>query len=331
MLSPVIELKNITKTYVERSWRTFFLNRELKRVHALKDVSLDVGQGEVFGILGPNGAGKTTLIKILATLIIPDSGSAKICGYDSGDRPDRVRETIGLVNTNERSFYWRLTGRQNLDFFAALYDLSDSDRDDRVEELLNLVGLNEKAESYFMNYSAGQRQRLAIARALLADPMVILMDEPANSLDPIAAAEFLKFVRNELIVQKGKTVLWCTHNLREAEEVCDRLAVIDQGRVVAAGSLEDMRSVIDDVSLYKIRIDYCSEDILKQVGINPIRSFRENEFLELELNAREDDIPIYIEILVRSGVKVYGCGRGKIELEEIFAKLTVEGRRGEKF
>ena len=200
----MIELKNISKTFVERSWRTMLLRKEPKRVEALKGVSLAINQGEVFGLLGPNGAGKTTLIKILATLILPDNGYSSICDYDLCNQPHHVRRMIGLVSTSERSFYWRLTGRQNLSFFAMLCDLPNSSRKNRIEELLAMVGLKEKADTPFMKYSTGQQQRLAIARALLADPRVLLMDEPTRSLDPPAASELRNLIKKELAGQGGK-------------------------------------------------------------------------------------------------------------------------------
>ena len=231
-----IELKNITKTFVERTWRTTFLRKTPKRVEALRGVSLSVRPGVIFGLLGPNGAGKTTLIKILATLILPDSGHASILGHDLCDHAQQVRTKIGVVNTSERSFYWRLTGRQNLIFFAALCNLSGSKGRKRIEELLDLVGLNEKADNAFMRYSTGQQQRLALARALLADPEVLLMDEPTRSLDPVAASDLRRFTIKELAERQGKTVLWCTHNLKEAGEVCGCLAIIHKGKVIASGS-----------------------------------------------------------------------------------------------
>ena len=316
-----VELKDITKTFVERSWRTMLSGKKPKRVEALNGVSLRVGSGEVFGLLGPNGAGKTTLIKILATLILPDGGDARICGYDLCNQPQRVRRMIGLINTSERSFYWRLTGRQNLKFFAALSNLSDSSGKKRVEKLLDMVGLNEKADTAFMKYSTGQQQRLALARALLSDPQVLLMDEPTRSLDPMAASEFRRFTRKELVGEQGKTVLWCTHNLKEAEEVCDRLAIIHKGKVIASGALEDMQCLMDDGNFYQLKIDHWPEDGLQDFGVLPMRTFQNNGYVDLELSAKQEDIPILLERLVGSGIKVYTCTRKQPDLEEIFEKL----------
>lgn len=317
----VIELKNITKTFVERTWRTTFLRNKPKRVRALRGVSLTVRPGEVFGLLGPNGAGKTTLIKILATLILPDSGHASILGHDLCDQAHQVRSRIGLVNTSERSFYWRLTGRQNLIFFATLCNLSDSYAKKRVEELLGLVGLNEKADTAFMKYSTGQQQRLALARALMADPQVLLMDEPTSSLDPVAASQFRKLTQKELAGQQGKTVLWCTHNLKEAEEVCDRLAIIHKGKVIASGALEDMQRLMDDGDFYQLKIDHWPQDASQKFGLLPMRIFQNNGYVDLELKANEEQIPSLLNRLMGSGIKVYTCTCKQPDLETIFQRL----------
>lgn len=321
-MPPAIELKNIEKTFVERSWRTVVFPEKLKKVQALKGVSLEIQTGEIFGLLGPNGAGKTTLIKILATLILPDSGSGSICGYDLFRQSHHVRHMIGLVNTSERSFYWRLTGRQNLDFFATLYDLRGQHAKNRITELLHFVGLQDMADMPFMKYSSGQKQRLAIARALLATPEVLLMDEPTNSLDPIAASEIRKFTKEELVVQQGKTVLWCTHNLKEAEEMCSRLSIIHKGRVIASGSLEYMKSLISPESSYCLKMSPLSRESLQKMGIFPLSISHNNGYMELEFKEKEENIASTLKHLIESDVKVYTCNQKEIELEKIFEKLV---------
>jgi len=321
-----IELQDITKTFVERSWRTLLLRRKPKRVQALNGVSLKIGAGEICGILGPNGAGKTTLIKILATLILSDSGDAAICGYDLGDQPQYVRRLIGLVNTSERSFYWRLTGRQNLNFFAALYNLPDSDNGrERIENLLDLVDLIDKADTPFMKYSTGQKQRLALARALLPSPQVLLMDEPTNSLDPLAASEFRKFTRKELKEKQGKTILWCTHNLKEAQEVCDQMAIIHRGKVIASGSLEHMKTLMGDDGLYHITVDHWPEGSSERLGFPPMRAVRNNGFVELELREKQENMPCLLKGLLDNGINVYSCTHKEIELENIFERVIGHG------
>lgn len=317
-----IELINVNKRFIERSFQHFLMGKTPTPVHALRGVDLKVDHGEVFGLLGPNGAGKTTLIKILATLILPDSGKGAVCGYDINQQPDKIRCIIGLVNTAERSFYWRLTGKQNLEFFSVLYNISDPHRKKRISELLDLTGLTDKADTPFMKYSDGQKQRLAIARALLSDPKVLLMDEPTKSLDPIGVSQLIKFTVNELAAKQNKTILWCTHNIKEAEEVCSSLAIIHKGRIIASGDLKHMQSLISQETCYSLKVENCPEDIFQKMKLTPFCSVRHNECLEFELRAGEDEIPSIIKGLVNNGVNIRVCKNKPVELEDVFEKLV---------
>ncbi len=239
-LIPAIELHNISKTFTERNWKTFIF-RSPKYIKALDNVSLTVQQGTILGLLGPNGAGKTTLIKILATLVTPDSGTVRLAGISFDSNPMAIRTRIALVNTNDRSFYWRLTGRDNLDFFASLHSLHGSDKKIRIQKVLQLVGMENKADFKFMSYSAGQKQRLSIARAMLSKPEILLLDEATNSLDPTAAHKLQSFIK-ELVQTNRTTVIWCTHNLYEAELMCNRVVILKQGQVLYTGKMNDIRS-----------------------------------------------------------------------------------------
>lgn len=316
-----IQLNNISKTFVERTWRTTFGLRSPSTVTALNNVSLSIPPGEIFGLLGPNGAGKTTLIKILATLILPDSGEVSICGHNLLRQPQHVRNVIGFVNSNERSFYWRLTGRQNLSFFASLWNLSDPDKTRRIERLFDFVGLSEKADTRFLKYSTGQQQRLSLARALLPDPEILLMDEPTRSLDPVAASDLQKFAKTELAGKRKKTILWCTHNLKEAEDVCDTLAVIHKGTVMATGSLKQMQSFMEGKNLYHLRIATKSYDAFQKTGISPSSIIQNNGMMELEVKEKEENIPALLNRLVQDNITIYACNRKEIPLEDIFEKL----------
>lgn len=318
----MIDLHDITKTFSERSWRRALLGR---KVAALQGVSLTANPGEVLGLLGPNGAGKTTLIKVLATLILPDQGHGTVCGYDLVKQPARVREKIGLVNTSERSFYWRLTGRQNLDFFASLWGITGNRKDKRIHELLTMTDLHEKADTRLMKYSTGQQQRLAVARALLSDPQVLLMDEATRSLDPLAALALREFTRNELANRQGKTVLWCTHNLKEAQEMCDRLAIIHQGSVIASGTLKEMQALMDHRVFYHLKINHWPENASEKTGIIPLRTFRNNGHVELELREKEEQIPFILRDLLDNDIQVYACTHAENDLERVFERLIGHG------
>jgi ABC-2 type transport system ATP-binding protein len=202
---------------------------------ALDGVDLAVRPGEIFGLLGPNGAGKTTLLKILCTLLLPTSGRAVVNGYDVVEAPSTIRQVVGYCLDTERSFYYRLTGRQNLVFFATLNNLGAGERARRIPEVLESVGLQGAADARFMTYSKGMQQKLGLARALLTDPAVLLLDEPTKSLDPGAAAEFHRFLRGTLAEQRGKTILLVTHSLEECRACCDRIAIMDRGQIVFQG------------------------------------------------------------------------------------------------
>ena len=234
--------------------------RELGRVYksqnrnpdvvALDAVSIEIEEGEVRGLLGPNGAGKTTLVKVLSTVLLPTSGSASILGHDVLRETAAVRPLIGIVFGGDRGLYWRLTGRQNLEYWAALYNVPSSTAKRRVSELLERVGLAERADYLVETYSRGMKQRLHLARGLIADARVLFLDEPTTGLDPLAARDFREFVMQ--LRSEGRTILLTTHDMAEAESVCDRVALIDHGRVLA---VETPRTLGTLVAKYE-RIDF---------------------------------------------------------------------------
>jgi ABC-2 type transport system ATP-binding protein len=207
----------------------------------LKGISLEVNQGEVLALLGPNGAGKTTLLEILSTLLLPTSGEATICGYDVVREAGQVRKVVSYCPSASENFYPRLTGMRNLEFFALLNNLSPREARRKIQTVLDLVGLDGSSDVAFQRYSEGMKQRLALARALLTDPEVLLLDEPTRSLDPVLQGEIRKFLRERVVAQLGKTVLLVTHSLLEAEQVCDRLAILHRGQIVRTGTPEEIK------------------------------------------------------------------------------------------
>ncbi len=234
-----VEVRNLSKEFpLNRSYRELLLHpfRHLS-VTALQRVNLRVRPGELFVLLGPNGAGKTTLIKILTTLLLPTEGEAWVNGCEVRKDARRVKEMVGYCIGSERSFYWRLTGRENLHFFATLNNLA-SDATRRVDDVLRIVELDEVADQMFATYSAGMRQRLGIARALLTRPSVLFMDEPSRSLDPMAATRVQRFIREKLVKVEHKTVFCATHNLGEARYLADSLGIISRGQMRVCDGLE---------------------------------------------------------------------------------------------
>lgn len=203
-------------------------------VVALSDVSLRVAAGEVHGLLGPNGAGKTTLVKILSTVLLPSAGSARVMGHDVVAETAAVRPLIGIVLGGDRGLYGRLTARQNLAYWAALYRMAPAEGRERAEALLARVGLEGRADDRVQSFSRGMRQRLHLARGLINDPQVLFLDEPSTGMDPVAARDFREIVRE--LAGEGRTVFLTTHDMAEAEAVCDRVTLIDRGQVLATES-----------------------------------------------------------------------------------------------
>ncbi len=231
-----------------RPWR-------VEWVDVRKGLDLEVRSGEVFGIVGPNGAGKTSLIKILATLVLPTSGTVRVLGWDVTQDSQAVISNMGLVLADERSFYWRLTVRQNLTFFAVLNELPRDVRDERIDELIGIVGVEEWEHRPFRDLSAGIRQRVGLARALLTDPALLLMDEPTSSLDMHASEEFRAWIREELVERRKKTILLVTHSAVEAEELCTRIGLLQGGKLEVLGSPAEVRSRHGGLPLARIMAD----------------------------------------------------------------------------
>jgi len=245
MEQPLIRVEGLVKSFpVPRSWAAT-LRHPLRgsRVEVLRGVSLEVRRGEFFGLLGPNGAGKTTLFKVLATLVQPDAGWVEVAGVDALQSPGAVRSLLTPVIADERSLNWRLTGAENLLLFAALYGVPARDREAAAWRLLDTIGLAEAAKRMVGTYSSGMKQRLLIARALLSRPTVLLLDEPTRSLDPVSARDFRKFLREEIAGRQGCTVMLATHDADEALELCDRLAVLHRGRLVAQGTARELAGI----------------------------------------------------------------------------------------
>ena len=244
-MTAAIETENLTKRFRPlRSYRDLIAPWRRAGRTAVSEVSLSIPPGQVFGLLGQNGAGKSTLIRMLTTLLVPTSGVAHVAGFDIAREPRAVRARIGLVSGDERSFYWRLTGRQNLEFFAALQHLPTALTPARIATLTERLGIEDQLDRPFGHLSTGQRQKLAIARGLMGDPAILFMDEPTRSLDPISAVAIREFVAEHIVRELGSTVVLATHSMPEAETLCRRLAFIQDGRIVAEGSVADLRRAI---------------------------------------------------------------------------------------
>lgn len=228
------------------------LRRSVKEVTAIDDISFSVGAGELFGLLGPNGAGKTTTVKVLTTLLIPTSGTARVLGYDVMRNSNEIRQRIGFIFGGERGLYWRLSGIDNLRYFGSLYHVDPAVVKKRIPYLLDLVGLEGRGNERVEGYSRGMKQRLHVARVLLHDPQVLFLDEPTLGLDPVGAREFRQVILN--LQSENKTILLTTHYMFEADALCQRIAVINHGRIIALDTPAGLKGLVRDLSVIELEM-----------------------------------------------------------------------------
>ena len=250
-MTPIISLAHLTKTFTAYG----------REVHAVRDVSFDVERGELFGLFGSNGAGKSTLIRMLSTLLAPTRGTATVAGFDIARDELKVRASIGLVASDERSFYGRLSCRQNLAFYAALQNVPRAQIGPRVERALGLFDLQLKANAPFQSLSTGQKQRLNMARALVHDPPILFLDEPTKSMD-VQTADFVKaLIKDELVARQRKTIIFISHELYEMDNFCDRVAILAEGQLRAIGTPDELGARIPRRAIYRVEVQGDAERI----------------------------------------------------------------------
>jgi ABC-2 type transport system ATP-binding protein len=260
----VIEVRDLRRVY-----KTVIgiIRRRTKEVVAVDGISFNVRQGELFGLLGPNGAGKTTTVKMLTTLLIPSGGSASVFGLDIVTQANDIRARIGFIFGGERGLYWRLSGIDNLRYFASLYHVDPDVTNQRIPYLLELVGLSDRGQEKVEGYSRGMKQRLHIARTLLHDPEVLFLDEPTMGLDPVGARELRQVIRN--LQADQKTILLTTHYMFEADSLCERIAVIDKGKIVALDTPSELKNLVSDLSVIEVEVFGVPAELLERVRALP--------------------------------------------------------------
>ena len=314
MADPAVAVESVTRVFEPRRKRD-------ARVVALDRVSLEIPAGEIHGLLGPNGAGKTTLVKILSTVLVPTAGHARVLGHDVVADARTVRPVIGIVFGGERGLYWRLTGRQNLEYWGALYKLSAAETRRRAQGLLERVGLADKADERVENYSRGMKQRLHLARGLVGNAKVLFLDEPTTGMDPIAAREFRALIGE--LKGEGRTILLATHDMVEAETVCDRVTLIDRGTILATESPRTLGRMI--TRFQRIDVEGATPDLLARVsdlaGVHSISETNGSARIEI---AEEGATGAVLKLLVDAGVT--SVKTSLPSLEEVYVHLI--GDRG---
>jgi ABC-2 type transport system ATP-binding protein len=319
----VIEAQDLHRTY---RTSTGTLRRKWKSVEAVRGVSFEIERGELFGLLGPNGAGKTTTIKMLITLLIPTSGTARVLGYDVVEDAREVRKRIGYVFGGERGVYERLSGYDNLRYFAELYGVPPKEIRPRIDYLLELVGLKGREQERAEGYSRGMKQRLHIARGLLHDPPVLFLDEPTIGLDPVGARELRATIAS--LADAGKTILLTTHYMFEADALCDRIAVITRGQIVAEGTPLDLKRGVGQGAVVEVEVFGVPEGTVDRVrglaGVSSV-SIEEREQAQVLLVQTDAAIELTPAIL-RSldGANVGRIARREPTLEDAYVALVAE-------
>lgn len=338
-----IQTINLTKRFAKKRHRGVFgflrrnqsENRHKEKndvTVALDKVNIKIHPGELFGLLGPNGSGKTTMIKCLSTILIPDEGTAIVNGFDTRKETAMVRASLGMVVGGERTLYWKLTARDNLTYFASLYKMQRRHAKKRVEELLETLQLSDRADERLEDYSTGMRQKVAIARALLHDPPILLLDEPTLGLDPNFSRQIRSQIK-ELSEKQGKTVLLTTHYMDEADQLCDRVAFINNGKIVAVDTPNRLKAMVKEKELVEVAVYRPPADIEKYIRSrlpdaevvklipgdedegNPSR-------IKIIGGTAEEHVGTVIDALRQKNVRIGSLNVGVPTLEDVFIKLT---------
>jgi ABC-2 type transport system ATP-binding protein len=303
-------------------------------IEALRGVDLRVKKGEVFGLLGPNGAGKTTLIKILCTLVIHDEGFAYVNRIDVKKEPGKVLKVLQAVLPESRGFTWRLSGRQNLAFYALLYGLRDREAEERINYLLELTGLQDRADDGYQRYSTGMQRKLLLCRALLRETQVLLFDEPTAGLDPTSAMEFRHLLRDKLAREEGKTVVLSTHNLPEAQDICDRIAILDRGKISMCDTPDHIRYTMSDEkiinivlvdTLYSQEMEVMLNTLEKITGVYGVTPELDvdGKLVRLSIRVQKDLVlSTILEVLAKYQLQIRGIATQEPTFEDAFTAIT---------
>jgi len=329
---------DVTKNYRSKirgpEQRPSFFHRKQRIVTAVDHLSLEIRRGELFGLLGRNGAGKTTLVKILCTLLPPDEGTASVNGFDVVKQQMQVKRSIGTIfSVGERGFFWRLTGYGNLEFYAAINNVPRHVRRERIMEVLDLIGMKENAFELFQKYSGGMKRKLALARALLADPPILLLDEPVTGLDVVSSRTMREFIRNDLSRKQGKTVLYTTHYIEEAAQICDKIAIMHKGQLAALDTPDALRGLAKKNEILDVIVKNMSKTQVNALssmdGVASLAADVQDAVLgqtHLRLRLENADVlPGIFDFFFKENIKIVNFKQEEPTLEDAFIELTGSG------
>ncbi len=328
-----IETIGLTKRYLPPGrLKKLFVKSPIKReILAVDNVDLRVKQGELIGLIGPNGAGKTTLIKMLVTLLLPSTGRALVDGSDIVEQEGAVKSAIGFVSSEERSFCWRLTGRENLAFFAALQNLGSHAARERVAEVMRMLDLDAAADDMYFTYSSGMKQKLNIARGLLRNPKILFLDEPTKSVDAVMAKEIKRLVKEEIVGRQGRTVVFTSHRLEEVEEICERVAIMNKGRIRFTGTLAELRQHMRSKDRHLFEVKRLGPQHFNDVGQAYDLDYRFANGngsgvykFEFEFKNGEDSISPVLRRLLDDGGEIVSLTRHRPGLQDLFHEYLDE-------
>ncbi len=335
MTDHAIEVNNLRKEFnIKKKGHLLKRNNKGKEVFiAVDNVNFNVNKGEIFGFLGPNGAGKTTTIKMISTLLRPTSGTVLVNGIDVDKNPIDVLKSLGTVLAGERSTYWKLTGRENLEYFAAMNGVTGKRAKQKVDYILNRFNLEKKADETVEKYSTGMKQRVALAKALITDPKILILDEPTSGLDPQSARNLRELILE--IKEEGRTVLLTTHYMEEADQLSDRIAIIDHGKIIAMDTPHNLKNSLNKTTMAILELSSWNDEISNKLKNIPALEKVHSKFndntqrweIKVHMSNGPDTVSSLISSITSQGIKITNFSVEEPTLEDVFINLTGKSLR----
>lgn len=331
-MEKAVEVRDIRKSFITRK-KKLLRTIEKKEFKAVDGISFDIFKGEIFGLLGPNGAGKTTTIKMITGLLRPTSGKITVMGKDVDKKPMEALSNIGTVLAGDRSVYWKLTARENLEYFASLYGCSKKEGEKRAENIINRLELSDKADVLVEKFSTGMKQKVALGKALIPNAPVVLLDEPTLGLDPQSALNLREIILD--IKREGRTVLLTTHYMEEADFLCDRIAIVDGGKVIALDTPENLKKSLNEVKCIKIEVNKAEDKLINELKdipkIEKVKSDYDSEKRNYTLTIHHTNgdtiIQKIIDIISKNKSQILNINVLEPSLEDVFIHLTGKSLR----